>query len=154
MRLIVIGMLAGAAVLSVAFVHAQKPAAPVMDVYKSPTCGCCSVWVEHVRKAGFTVRVTDMPNAELDQVKTKHRVPAQSQSCHTGVIGGYVVEGHVPAAEVTRLLKERPAVAGIAVGGMPMGSPGMEVPGVKPQQYNVVSFDKAGALKVFATYNK
>ena len=145
----------GVSILSIAVAGAQKPpAAPVMEVYKSPTCGCCSKWVEILRADGFTVKTTDIPDAELDQLKTQKGVPPQAQSCHTGLVGGYVVEGHVPSADVKRLLKERPAVAGIAVGGMPLGSPGMEVPGQKPQQYNVVSFDKQGALKVFATYNK
>jgi hypothetical protein len=141
-------LLVGAAVLS-----AQRPA-PTMEVYKSPTCGCCAKWVEHVRGAGFTVQVTDLSNDELDAFKEKRGVPRTAQSCHTGLVGGYVVEGHVPVAEVQRLLKERPAVAGIAVGGMPVGSPGMEVPGQKPHTYNVVTFDKQGALKVYSTQNK
>jgi hypothetical protein len=141
-------LLVGAAVLA-----AQRPAPP-MEVYKSPTCGCCSKWVEHVRGAGFAVKVTDLSNDDLDAFKEKHGVPRTAQSCHTALVGGYVVEGHVPVAEVQRLLKERPVVAGIAVGGMPLGSPGMEVPGQKPQTYNVVTFDKQGAVKVYSTQNK
>jgi hypothetical protein len=81
-------------------------------------------------------------------------VPRTAQSCHTGIVNGYVIEGHVPVADVQRLLKERPAVAGIAVGGMPLGSPGMEVPGQKPQTYNVITFDKKGETKVYSTQNK
>ncbi len=139
--------------VGVVAIAAQRPA-PTMEVYKSPTCGCCSKWVEHVRSGGFTVKVTELADAELDSLKEKHGIPRTAQSCHTGLVGGYVVEGHVPVAEVQRLLKERPAVAGIAVGGMPLGSPGMEVPGQKPQTYNVVTFDKQGALKVYSTQNK
>ena len=87
---------------------------------------------------------------DLTEIKKARGVPDQVQSCHTAVVNGYVVEGHVPAADVHRLLKEKPAVAGIAVGGMPMGSPGMEVPGTKAQAFDVMSFDKSGALRVFA----
>lgn len=136
-------------------VAAQTPkAAQTMEVFKSPTCGCCSKWVDHVREGGFTVKVTEMSDEALSTLKDKHGVPRTAQSCHTGLVGGYVVEGHVPVTEVHRLLKERPAVAGIAVGGMPTGSPGMEVPGQRPQTYNVVTFDKQGAVKVFSTQNK
>jgi hypothetical protein len=127
---------------------------PTLEVFKSPTCGCCSKWVDHAREHGFSAKVTDLPDAALDELKTKHGIPRTAQSCHTVVVGGYVIEGHVPAAEVKRLLKERPAIKGLAVAGMPLGSPGMEVPGQKPQTYNVISFDKAGAVQVFATYNR
>lgn len=139
-------------VLGFAILHAQRPA-PTMEVYKSPTCGCCSKWVEHVRAGGIAVKVTDLSDEALDAMKAKHGVPRTAQSCHTGLVGGYVVEGHVPVTEVQRLLKERPAVTGIAVGGMPTGSPGMEVPGQKPQTYNVVSFDKQGTMRVYSTQN-
>ena len=121
-----------------------------MDVYKSPTCGCCSKWVDHLRSHGFQVRVTDTDS--VDQLKTKHGVPSQARSCHTALIDGYVVEGHVPAADIQRLLKERPPVVGIAVPGMPIGSPGMEVPGVKPQAFNVIAFAKDGATRVFVQH--
>ena len=135
--------------------QAQKSAsAPAMEVYKSPTCGCCSKWVEHVKQAGIAVKVTDLPQEALDALKTKHGVPRTSQSCHTGLVNGYVIEGHVPATEIQRLLKERPAVSGIAVGGMPTGSPGMEVAGRPPQPYNVVTFDKQGAVTVYSTQNR
>ncbi len=133
--------------------QAQK-AAPTMEVFKSPTCGCCSKWVEHVQEGGFTVKVTDVSDQALDVLKEKHGIPRTAQSCHTGLIDGYVIEGHVPVAEVHRLLKERPPVAGIAVGGMPIGSPGMEVPGQRPQTYNVITFDKQGGVTVFSTQNK
>jgi hypothetical protein len=134
---------------------AQKPpAAPTLEVYKSPTCGCCSKWVDHATQAGFKVKVADLSDQALDALKQKHGIPRTAQSCHTALVDGYVIEGHVPVAEVQRLLKERPAVAGIAVGGMPIGSPGMEVPGQRAQTYNVVTFDKAGAVKVYSTQNK
>jgi hypothetical protein len=85
-------------------------------------------------------------------IKTQRGVPARAQSCHTAVVDGYVIEGHVPATDVQRLLKERPAVLGLAVPGMPIGSPGMEVPNMKPQPYDVLAFDKQGQLKVFASH--
>ena len=128
--------------------RAQAPAAPKMTVYKSPTCGCCAKWVAHMRNAGFEVTVNDVPN--VGEIKAQHHVPADAQSCHTALVGGYVVEGHVPADVVKQLLKEKPAVAGLAVPGMPIGSPGMESADGNKQAYNVVSFDKAGKTQVYA----
>ena len=90
----------------------------------------------------------------MEAIKTKHGVPRQARSCHTAVVGTFVIEGHVPAADVQRLLKERPAVVGIGVPGMPIGSPGMEVASVKPQPYDVLAFNKAGEITVFASHNK
>jgi hypothetical protein len=88
-------------------------------------------------------------------VKTKNHVPQQARSCHTALVGGYVIEGHVPAADIQRLLKERPAgIVGLAVPGLPIGSPGMEVPGVKAQPFNVVAFDKGGRTTVFAAHGR
>jgi len=124
---------------------AQGPLA--MTVYKSPTCGCCAKWVEHIKKAGFAVTVKDMPN--VGEVKYARGVPAELASCHTAVVGNYVIEGHVPADVVQKLLKEKPAVAGLAVGGMPMGSPGME--GSYTDRYDVVAFDKSGNKRVYAS---
>jgi len=145
------GALAVVAVASFAFAAAQqKPAGPLVEVFKSPTCGCCAMWVEHMRTNGFNVRVTDLAN--LAAIKKSRGVPEQVQSCHTAVVNGYVVEGHVPAADVHRMLKEKPAIAGIAVGGMPVGSPGMETPFVKAEPYNVMSFDKNGTTRVFAKH--
>jgi hypothetical protein len=130
---------------------AQRPSAPVVEVYKTPTCGCCGKWVEHLRADGFTVRVTDLN--DLSGVKKTRGVPAQLQSCHTATVGDYVIEGHVPAQDVRRLLKERPAVAGIAVAGMPIGSPGMEVNDIV-HPYNVMAFDKQGKARVFASHGR
>jgi hypothetical protein len=130
--------------------QAQSPSRAVA-VYKTPTCGCCSLWVKHLEQHGFTTKVTDM--ASLEDVKAANHVPPQARSCHTAVVGGYVIEGHVPAADVQRLLKERPkGVIGLAVPGMPIGSPGMEVQGMKPHPYSVLAFDKAGTITVFARH--
>jgi hypothetical protein len=123
----------------------------VVEVYKTPTCGCCGLWVKHLQQNGFTARVTDMD--DLSGLKKKHGVPAKAGSCHTAVVNGYVLEGHVPAADVKRLLIERPAVVGLAVPGMPLGSPGMEFGGTK-QPYDVLSFDKTGQTKVFSSYGR
>ena len=128
----------------------QKPAAPVVQVYKSPTCGCCSKWVEHMRTNGFTVNTNDVE--DLVSIKSSRGVPEQVQSCHTAVVNGYVIEGHVPAADVHRLLKDKPAVVGIAVPGMPVGSPGMEYPGTKAEPYSVLSFDKQGKTTIYAKH--
>jgi hypothetical protein len=128
-----------------------SPARPKMEVFKTSTCGCCSKWIDHMKAARFDVRFVDMPQAELDKVKARYGVPTGASSCHTALIGGYVVEGHVPASDVKRLLTERPAFVGLAVPAMPAGSPGMEVPGIIPPPYNVVSFDKQGRVRVFST---
>jgi hypothetical protein len=128
----------------------QRSGATV-EVFKTPTCGCCHLWVKHLEQNGFTTKVTDMD--DLSAVKRKHGVPARATSCHTAIVNGYVLEGHVPAAEVKKLLIERPAIAGLAVPGMPVGSPGMEV-GSTVQPYNVLSFDKTGETKLFASYGR
>ena len=128
----------------------KREAGPSVDVFKAATCGCCGKWVEHMRKAGFTVHVTDLEEPELQKIKGRYEVPTAARSCHTARVGGFTVEGHVPPAEVKRMLAEKPEVLGIAVPGMPLGSPGMEVSGVKPQPYEVVTFDKQGATKVYS----
>jgi hypothetical protein len=128
-----------------------QSAAAAMTVYKDPTCGCCSVWVEHVKKAGITATVNQ--TSDVEAIKTRRGVPARVRSCHTALIDRYVIEGHVPAKEIQRLLKERPAgVIGLAVAGMPIGSPGMEVSGQKAQPFSVLAFDSAGATTVYASY--
>jgi hypothetical protein len=141
---------AAVAVVSVAGATFAQKSAPTVQVYKSPTCGCCANWVKHLQQHGFTTRVTD--TNDMASIKAQRGVPARAQSCHTAVVDGYVLEGHVPAADVQRLLRERPAVAGLAVPGMPIGSPGMEVPGQKPQAYDVVAFDKQGQMRVYASH--
>ena len=117
-------------------------------VYKSASCGCCKSWVQHMERAGFTVVVHD--TEELQGVKDESGVPNELRSCHTARIGSYVIEGHVPATDVRRLLRERPAVAGLAVPGMPSGSPGME--GGTSERYDVMTFGGPGAQRVFAQH--
>jgi hypothetical protein len=144
-------MVIGGVVLLGGLVAAQRAARPTVEVFKSPTCGCCAMWVKHLEANGFATKVTDVD--DMTQVKAKYGVPGRLQSCHTGVVNGYVLEGHVPAADVQRLLKERPAVVGVAVPGMPVGSPGMEV-GNTVQPYNVMTFDKQGQATVFASHGR
>ena len=108
-------------------------------VHKDPNCGCCSAWIEHLRAAGYSVDAQD--TTDLARVKRQHGIPPELASCHTAIIGGYVIEGHVPAAAIRRLLTERPDAKGLAVPGMPVGSPGME--GGTPQPYAVVLFGPA-----------
>jgi hypothetical protein len=117
-----------------------------MVVYKSPTCGCCSKWVEHVQQAGFQVEVHDTAN--VAPIKNEHGLPQHLASCHTAIVDGYVIEGHVPADVIRRLLAERPQVAGIAVPGMPTGSPGMEM-GDRKDPYDVIAFARDGKLSVY-----
>ena len=121
---------------------------PTVAVTKDPNCGCCEKWVAHLRESGFTVTVTEGP---VNPVKVRLGVPRDLASCHTAQVGGYVVEGHVPAAAIKQLLVERPDGIGLAVPGMPAGSPGMEVAGMEPDIYDVVLFGPTGR-SVFARY--
>ena len=125
---------------------------PTIDVYKTPTCGCCSKWVDHLKTNGFAVHTIDVKS--LDNVKARHRVPTDLGSCHTAIVAGYVIEGHVPAADIRRLLTGRPNIAGLAVPSMPLGSPGMEVSGKKPHPYRVLAFDRTGQTTVYASYGR
>lgn len=119
-------------------------------VYKSPTCGCCTGWVDHMRESGFEVEAVDVDYGQLAERKTEAGIPQDLGSCHTAMAEGYSVEGHVPAETVARLLAERPEdVRGIAVPGMPIGSPGMEGP--NPQPYDVIAIRKDGSRYVFET---
>ena len=123
-----------------------------VTVYKDPTCGCCAKWVEHLRANGFATKVNEVAN--MGDIKEQNHVPRQARSCHTALVGGYVIEGHVPAADIQRLLKERPVgVVGLGVPGMPIGSPGMEQ-GSRVQPYSVMAFDKAGRTQVFASHGR
>jgi len=145
-----IGMVLGgaaAAVVGRGGVALAEGAAPALTVWKSPTCGCCAKWVQHMKDHGFAVQAHDVE--DIDAVKTKHGVPDGLSSCHTGLVGGYVLEGHVPAAAVQKLLRERPKVVGIAVPGMPVGSPGMEAGDVK-QPFDVVAWTRDGKRSTFA----
>ena len=125
---------------------------PRVVVHKSPTCGCCVAWVEHMQHAGFAVEVRNVDN--LDPVKTRVGVPAGKGSCHTAEVGGYFVEGHVPADDVKRLLAERPDAKGLTVPGMPMGSPGMEVPDGRVQPYTVELVGRDGATSPYAQHGE
>ncbi|NRB28759.1 MAG: DUF411 domain-containing protein, partial [Roseibacillus sp.] len=107
-----------------------------VKVYKTPTCGCCSRWVEHLEANGFSVETQELP--DLTTLKLSNGIPRPLSSCHTAFVRGYVIEGHVPAQDIERLLKQRPAVAGLTVPGMPIGSPGMEGP--NPKRYEVLTF--------------
>lgn len=118
-------------------------------VHKDPNCGCCGHWAEHMRAAGFSVK--EIATTNMDEVKRGAGVPRKLASCHTARVGGYVIEGHVPAADVKRLLTERPKVVGLSAPGMPMGSPGMEGP-YPADKYNVVSFSADGRTGVFAEH--
>jgi hypothetical protein len=129
---------------------APKAMLPAITVYKSPTCGCCTLWVQHLEKAGFDVTAIDTP--QMSPIKQKFSVPASLGSCHTATVGGYFVEGHVPAADVKRLLQEKPDVLGIGVPGMPMGSPGMEVPSGEMQPYSVTQLNKDGSFSIFSSH--
>ena len=120
----------------------------VVTVYKSPSCGCCQKWVDYLVASGFQVKTVDLE--DMSEIKAASGVPRALQTCHTAVVEGYVVEGHVPADALKKLLHDRPKVAGIAVAGMPVGSPGMEVPGTPAQSYDVIAWDKAGKTSVFA----
>jgi hypothetical protein len=117
-----------------------------IEIWKTPTCGCCKLWVDHMRAHGFRPTVHDVP--DVGPVKRKLGVPAALASCHTGVVAGYAIEGHVPADVVRTMLEQKPKIAGLAVPGMPMGSPGMEGPRKDP--YNVVAFEQNGRTSVFA----
>ncbi|BCS32788.1 CopG family transcriptional regulator [Luteitalea sp. TBR-22] len=139
--------LVGALALAGVVVTAQQKA-PTIVVYKTPTCGCCTKWVEHLQAAGFTVQTQHRD--DLTIIRQTHKVPPTATSCHTALVGPYVVEGHVPAADVKRMLAEQPKIKGIAVAGMPVGSPGMEGPA--PQKYDTVAFTEAGKITVFAKH--
>jgi hypothetical protein len=146
MRTLIIAA-ASVLVLSAVSSGQQKPKPVPMSVYKSPACGCCANWVDYMRKNGFDAKVQDVDN--IGAVKLKLGVREEFSSCHTTEVGGYIVEGHVPVEVVQRMLKERPKIAGIAVAGMPAGSPGMEVPSGKKDSYNILAFTSDGKTTVY-----
>ena len=125
---------------------ARTSNAQEITVYKSPTCSCCEKWIQHLRDNGFTVKALDVEN--LNQIKVQHGITPETASCHTALVEGYVVEGHVPADVIKRLLTEHLDVKGITVPGMPMGSPGME--GSYRERYQVLTFDGKGNTAVYA----
>jgi hypothetical protein len=139
----------GIAVAAALIATKVAAAVPVVEVYKSLTCGCCGKWVEHLRTSGFAVNVNDIPN--VDAFRAKAGVPAALASCHTALVSGYVVEGHVPAADIRKLLAERPKALGLAVPGMPMGAPGMDAPHARG--YDVLLFQADGATRVYHAHS-
>lgn len=139
-----------AALAALATVSAHAVVAlPEVQVFKSPSCGCCGAWVDHMKAAGFSVKVTEVN----DTTATRKRLgmPDRYGSCHSATVGGYVLEGHVPAADVKRLLKTKPKAVGLAVPGMPPSAPGMNVPG-RNDPYQVLLVDASGQSSVFASY--
>ncbi len=127
-------------------------AAEAIEVWKSPDCGCCGAWVDHLKAAGFDVKVNNV--GDIDAARQRNGVPQALAACHTARAGGYAIEGHVPAADIRRLLKERPKAAGLAVPGMPLGAPGMESPDGRAQAYDVLLFGGDGKPRRFSSYNK
>jgi len=126
----------------------KRQAGQAITVYKSPTCGCCAGWAEHLRKNGFDVTVVN--KQQLGEIKTRYGIAPGLQSCHTAIVDGYAIEGHVPANDIRRLLAERPKVTGLTAPGMPAQSPGMS--GTEPKGYDVLSFERNGRTRVFSSY--
>ena len=118
-----------------------------ITIYMSPTCGCCAKWVDHVKAAGFTVKTVDQ--SDLSEIKAELGVTKELSSCHTALVGGYVIEGHVPAADIQRLLKEKPKIVGLAAPGMPGAGPGMDT---SKEPYDVLAFDASGKTTVWAKH--
>lgn len=143
------GVLALAASMALAGTSVVFAAGEEVVIYKDPACGCCGKWARHLEAAGFKVR--EVPTSLMDQVKREAGVPRTLGSCHTAKVGRYVIEGHVPAADITRLLAEQREVTGLSAPGMPQGSPGMEGP-YPPDRYEVVSFTRDGRFEVFARH--
>ncbi|PKO72069.1 MAG: metal-binding protein [Betaproteobacteria bacterium HGW-Betaproteobacteria-14] len=134
------------ALLTLAALGAGAEPLPEVVMHKDPNCGCCGKWAEHLEASGF--KVITVPERDMQAVKTRLGVPQRLGSCHTAKVGNYVIEGHVPAATIKRLLSEKPAVRGLAAPGMPLASPGMDVPGNK-DPYDVIAFDRAGKTRVY-----
>ncbi len=139
---------AGIAVAVIAFRQSSGQDLPSITVYKSPTCGCCAKWVDHLEENGFKVRTID--THDTAELKVRYGVPGDLRSCHTALVDGYVVEGHVPADDIKNMLSEKPDVVGIAVPGMPVGTPGME-DGDRKDPYDIIAFQKNGKRSVFAS---
>ncbi len=142
----------GLTLAAIPAVACSKPAkAAEVNVYKSPSCGCCGAWIDHLRASGLNIVVHEME--EVSPIAKKAGVPDDARSCHTAIVDGYFVEGHVPASDIRKLLRERPKARGIAVPGMPIGSPGMEQGGRK-DAYATLIVDRGGATRVFARHNQ
>jgi hypothetical protein len=144
------GLLASIALIARA--QSAKPSLPGIVVYKNESCGCCKLWVQHLEKFGFTATVHDL--SDLGPIKQRVGVPAGKGSCHTAEVDGYFIEGHVPAQDIARLLRERPKAKGLTVPGMPAGSPGMEMPSGEVQPYEVLLVAQDGSTTTFARHGK
>ena len=131
---------------------AMADTTPVIEVYKSPTCGCCTAWVEYVRQAGFAVEAQNVDQDALYALKDKLQIAPDLAGCHTAVVGDYFIEGHVPASDIERLLDERPSARGLTVPGMPMSSPGMGGPGAG-DTYDTLLVGSDGSTSVFASHS-
>ena len=142
----------GLALLVATPAFAATETVPPIEVWKSPTCGCCDKWVEHLEANGFTVTARNTSRGILNRIKQQAGIEKKLASCHTGLIDGYAIEGHVPASDVKRLLKERPDAIGLTVPDMPLGSPGMEQPDGKTEPYDVLLVKKDGSVEVFASH--
>ncbi|MBT3196365.1 MAG: DUF411 domain-containing protein [Gammaproteobacteria bacterium] len=140
-----VSLLVGGAVISNKSVEAAD-----LVVYKSPSCGCCGAWVEHLKESGLSVEVNN--RQDMNQVKSELGIPQHLRSCHTAKAGKYVIEGHVPADLIAKMLKEKPAIKGLTVPGMPMGSPGMEGPRSDP--YDILAIQKSGGTQIYASRNQ
>lgn len=132
-------------------VRTARAATPPMEVYKSPSCGCCSAWIAHVREAGIPATARDIPQETLWALKDRLGVGAELASCHTALLDGFVIEGHVPAADILRLLETRPEALGLAVPGMPIGSPGMEM-GARREPFETLLMRHDGGSEIFARH--
>jgi hypothetical protein len=137
--------------LSILLGGGSAATAQTIEVWKTASCGCCASWVEHLAQNGFSPKAANVAASELAEIKIRAGLPPQHQSCHTAKVGGYVIEGHVPAEDIRRLLAEKPDAVGISVPGMPMGSPGMETGGHN-EPYEVVLIRRDGATEVFARH--
>ena len=144
--------LARYAVLLVSLFTLPATAAPLLDVYLGPRCGCCSDWVTYMEEQGFETKSTEMKPADVFPTKKKARIPEGKESCHTAFIDGYSIEGHVPAEDVKRLLEQRPDAVGLTVPGMPIGSPGMEM-GDRKDPYEVLLINNDGSTEVVSRHN-
>jgi hypothetical protein len=142
-----ISMATAATALTALTASSVRPTGPEITVYRSPTCGCCKKWEDHMRANGFVVK--DVTMDDLSAIKAESGVTSNLKSCHTALVGGYVVEGHVPAADVQRLLKEKPRIVGLAAPGMPGAGPGMDT---SKDPYDVLAFDGKGGTTVWAKH--
>lgn len=147
---LVVYLVAIASIVLIGTTEAQAANLPQATVYRDPNCTCCGGWIEHLKAKGFPVK--NVPTADMIAFKQEHGVTEELASCHTAIVDGYVVEGHVPSDDIKRLLTQKPNISGIAVPGMPVGTPGMEM-GNKKDSFAVVAFDEQGQTKVFKQYS-